>query len=467
MIRVPTRFSFHAAGALRAPAALLASLLALGAQGPTPAGAIDQPPGAPPPSAALDRNLVGSRGAGQPGGVPTTGVLTLSHLAADSTLIADAVVEGTQSLDEDRLRIYRLRITRTLQGSPATEAAVTEIRGATTRPGLLAEGTRAVVLLREPPRLSYLTQHLPNGGHLALSGGRDGIIPIANDAEARVVEKTLGEIARIATLSDEAEELAANRALAFAELDTGHARLAADGLVRLRRLDDVTSLGADELRVMERTLASTAVPAPTRIGLVQLIGERGWKEALPALRGAAIDPPQMLDPVLAARARLGAAAGKEELKPYLASKDPAVRAAAIRALAALPEPALAEIGRFATSDAAVDVRVAAIDALGASQKSAAVPTLSQTFAEPRREVRQASGRALLAIGGEAANNAFINLALHGGDPDTRKYAAVLLLVSSGKDSPAVQRLMASNPSGEVRQVVEHGLQWQHSHAHDD
>jgi hypothetical protein len=39
------------------------------------------------------------------------------------------------------------------------------------------------------------------------------------------------------------------------------------------------------------------------------------------------------------------------------------------------------------------------------------------------------------------------------------------VVSSGKDSPPVQRLMASSPSGEVREVVEHGLQWQHSHQH--
>ena len=58
-----------------------------------------------------------------------------------------------------------------------------------------------------------------------------------------------------------------------------------------------------------------------------------------------------------------------------------------------------------------------------------------------------------------------NSALHGGDADTRKYAALLLVVSAGKDSPPVRRLMASNPSGEVREVVEHGLQWQHSHQH--
>ena len=114
---------------------------------------------------------------------------------------------------------------------------------------------------------------------------------------------------------------------------------------------------------------------------------------------------------------------------------------------------------------AVDVRVAAFEALGATKQAAAIPTLSQTFGASQREVRQASGRALLAIGGDAANDAFVKLALHGDDAETRKYAAVLLLVSTGRDSPAMQRLMASNPSGEVRDVVEHGLQWQHSHQH--
>jgi HEAT repeat protein len=394
-------------------------------------------------------------------------VRTLSELVTESTQVADGVVELTQSLDDDRLRVYHVRVVRTLRGTAATSAAIIDMRGATTRPGLLADGTRAVVLLRPAPRLSYLAQHLPGGDELStLVGGRDGIIPVANDEEVRIAEKTLAEAARIAGLGDEAERTAARRALAVSELESGHPRLAADALVQLRRLDDLTALADGEQRAIEHVLASRAIPAATRLGLVRLIGERRWTDALPALRAAVIDAPELLDALLVARARLGAPPDKGELEPYLHSADPVVRAAAVRALAALPEPALGELGRFATGDADVDVRVAAIEALGASAQPAAVPTLSRTFEEPRREVRQASGRALLAIGGPAASDAFVNLALRGGDADTRKYAAVLLLVSSGRDSPAVQRLMASNPSGEVRHVVEHGLEWQHSHQHD-
>jgi HEAT repeat protein len=244
---------------------------------------------------------------------------------------------------------------------------------------------------------------------------------------------------------------------------SGQARLQADALVRLQRLNEVTSLAADEQRALADLLAKPTVPAGTRIGFVRLAADRGWKDAVPALRAASVESPEVLDAVLAARARLGAPADKAELRRYLDSKDPKLRAAAIRALAALPDAGVSDLGRYATGDKAVDVRVAAIEALGSTKQPAAIPTLSQTFGEPIREVRQASGRALLSIGGNAANDAFVNIALHGGDADTRKYAAVLLLVSQGKDSPAVQRLMASNPGGDVRDVIEHGLQWQHSH----
>jgi len=228
----------------------------------------------------------------------------------------------------------------------------------------------------------------------------------------------------------------------------------------------VTSLTPKEVSILGQALADRRIGRPARLGLIRLIGDRSWKDALPGLRGADIDAPEVLDAVLVARAKLGAPATKDEIKTYLASKDPIVRSAAVRALANLPEPAIGELGHFATSDKDLAVRVAAIEALGTTKESAAVPTLSRTFAEPGREVRQASGRALLAIGGGAASDAFVNLALHGTDTETRKYAALLLVVSSGKDSPPVQRLLASNPGGEVRQVVEHGLQWQHSHQHE-
>ena len=107
-------------------------------------------------------------------------------------------------------------MTRTLEGhADGAEVAVLELRGATTRPGLLP-GRDA----RRPPaaaaaRSPYLAQQLPTPDvRYVLAGGRDGIVPIANDAEAEVVRTTLAEALRIARITDETEAHTADRACA-------------------------------------------------------------------------------------------------------------------------------------------------------------------------------------------------------------------------------------------------------------
>ena len=373
----------------------------------------------------------------------------------------------TESLDDDRLRVYHLDVTRTLSGDAGdTNVPIVEVRTGSSRPGLLTDGTRAVVLLRPAPPLSYLTQQLPEGSRFTLAGGRDGIIPITADAQRAAIDATVAEARRIAALTDQVETTSARRALAFAELASTQPRLADDARAELGGLDLVTPLTDDEVQVLARVLASSELAAATRIGLIRLVGARGWKEALPALRSARADQPQVVNALFATRAQLGSPPTEAEIQPLLASKDNAVRAAAVRALGSLPNPAVAQLGRFATGDADVGVRVAAIEALGTTKQDAAVPPLSQTFGDSRRDVQQASGRALLAIGGPKASDAFVSLALHGADANTRKYAALLLVVSTGNESPGVRRVLAANPSGEVREVIEHGLQWQHSHQHE-
>jgi len=459
------------AGALRAPAALLA--LALLAGIPTPGAAHGpvrrRPETTPPvgtevtPVEPLDPRAV-------PRPAPTSAepsnVLPLGDFAHDSPLIVDGVVTRTESLDEDRLRVYHVRVDHVAKGTPVgDEALVVELRGATQRPGVLANDMRAVLLLRPAPPLSYVTQHLPSGPtYLALTGGRDGVVRIADDAERTLVVDVLTEGERIVAMEKDAQA-PARRALAFRELATMHPRLAADALVQLRRVEGIASITDEEAATIGKTLASVTIPAPTRIGLIRLAGERGWKTALPAIRRAASDTPQVLDAILAARGQLGAPPDKAELAPYLSSKDPAIRSAAVRALASLQTPAVGEIGRYATTDPDTNVRVAAIEALGDTKQPATIPTLTQTFSQSDRAVRQASARALMAVGGAAASDAFANLALHGSDLNAKTYAMLLLVLTTGKDSPAVRRVLASNPSPEVVDVAKHGLQWQHSHQH--
>ncbi len=415
-------------------------------------------------SADATATRVGSPEETAPGAVATTGVRPLRVLAAQATVIALANVVRSEPYDDDRLRLYRLRIERVLRGRlDAPEPGVVEIRGGSMRPGLLSEGERAIVLLEPAPRLTYLAEHLRDQSAWAIVGGRDGVLPVGSAAEVEAVERVLAEGARIAALA-ESEARAAARRLAFTELGGPSPRLAADAVVELRRLQELTPLSAEEQDTLARALRDRRIDPITRIGLIELLAERKASEALPALSAAAAETPAVLDALLRARARLGAPAGRGELAPYLASTDPTTRAAAVRALARLDDPAaLDEVGRYATSGSDRTTRLAAVEALGDSKRPAAIPYLVRTFAEPERELMQKSARALLKIDDPAVDDALVDLATRDGSSETQLYAALLLVVTRGRDSPAVRRIEAANPSPAVRKLLEHGLEFLDKH----
>jgi HEAT repeat protein len=448
-----------AAGARRASAAgLAAAVLACAA----PAVAHDPEPGKPPRARSAPPPAVQGAAALRPTKVdPATGVIAatgaepLRVLAADAVVFAATVVR-TESYDEDRLRVHRLKVERLLRGRlDETAPGLVDMRGAVQRPPLVTDGERVVVIVRPAPDLSYLRQHLPAGPYVVPVSGRDGVVPVTADGDVDAVEAAI-----------EARTPATRRRLAFAGLASGRPRLAADGLLELRLLEGLTPLSATERELVGRTLRDTHVPAVTRVGVLDLLAERTAREALPEVLHAETDTPAVLDAVLAARARLGAPAGRKDLASYLDSTDPGVRAAALRALAALDDPdALGDLDRHATTDKDIAVRVAAIDALGATKRADVVPVLSKTFASTEREVQQASARAMIAVGGPVVDDALIQLALAGSTPETKSYAALVLVTMHGRDSPAVRRLEAGNPGPEVTELLQHGLEFRHTHVH--
>ena len=165
----------------------------------------------------------------------------------------------------------------------------------------------------------------------------------------------------------------------------------------------------------------------------------------------------VLAALLAARADLGVLR-RADVASQLTAKDPAARAAAVHALARTGDPAaFDEIARLATADPDPGVRTAAIDGLGESKRPEAMPILTRTFDAPDKTTMQHSARAMLAIGGDAADEALVNLALRGRTPESRRFAAYALVMTYGRNAPIVHRMEASNPPPEVRDLLEHGL----------
>jgi HEAT repeat protein len=378
-------------------------------------------------------------------------------------------VSRTDTYDEDKLLVYRVNVERVLRGTGLGPAvSIVDIRAGLARPPLLADGQRAVVILEPAPSISYLAQQLPGESALfQLADGRDGVVPVTDESQVGAVVAALDAADRVRDAGDAETRAQLQRALAFQLMASDQPRLVADGLIELRRLPAGLELTSEEISTLGRILRDTAIPVPSRIGLIRLLGQRRWSGATAALQSVEVDKPDVLAALLAARADLGTPATRRDLAPYLASKDPAVQAAAVAALARSTDPGtLDELGRFAVADGNPTVRESAIVALGESKRPEAVRYLRQTFASPDTSLMQASGRALLELNEADGTKAFTDLALNGDSVAVRRYAAALLVTTRGRDNPAVQQLLARTSDPQVREVLEGHLKLGHTHGED-
>src|SRR2546425_910538 len=148
----------------------------------------------------------------------TASVPPLRALAPEATAVVLATGARTETFDADRLQVHRLRVERVLAGRlDEVEPGLVEIRGDAKRPPLLADGERAVLLLRPQPGLTYVTEHLGPGVFYTTVSGRVGVLQIGADAEVEAIEQALAAGQRIGGLDEEAAA-AARRELAFTEL---------------------------------------------------------------------------------------------------------------------------------------------------------------------------------------------------------------------------------------------------------
>jgi HEAT repeat protein len=209
-------------------------------------------------------------------------------------------------------------------------------------------------------------------------------------------------------------------------------------------------------------LRRTDLPDRVRITLIQSVGAAGLTDAIPVLRQIKA-PPAVAEAAWKSLDRLGAGLPEKTLEEEgLGSTDAAIRAAAVRELlqrdgvAAIPQAAAVAI-----QDPDEATREAAVDALGKLGKPEVLPPLERVFANSSPDLQQAAGRAIRAVGGDAAVDAYWRLAFTG-PPASQQYAVVLLmLLNAPTKDAALQQIAATHRDEQVRDLINNGLQGPH------
>jgi HEAT repeat protein len=199
------------------------------------------------------------------------------------------------------------------------------------------------------------------------------------------------------------------------------------------------------------------LPERVRIGLIDAVGKAGLRQAVPALQRIGA-PIAVVEAAWRALDQLGAPPTQQSLTERLADREPSVRAAAVRELLRRDGvAAVSQVAPIAVQDPDPAVRLAAVDALGALGKPEALPPLERVFADSPQDLKQATGRAILKVGGSPAIDAFGRLAFVG-PIDSQRYAVLLLMtMSEPTKHTTLDRIAQTHPDETTRDLVRHGL----------
>ncbi len=372
-------------------------------------------------------------------------------------------VTAITGYDEERVAVADLTATTVFKGSlPAvpTPLAVVQIREGSTQPPLVAP-SRGIAFLRPAPRTTYLQRVLPAGSYLELVPEHGAFLAArdAADADRQVaIMRRLADAARGKALTG-----APARTLTFDLLASGHPVFVEDGIPGLRALGATPSLSTAELDTVRTALARTDLPDRVRIALIEAVAATQLTALVPTLQ-AITSPLPVKEAAWRALDALNAGPSVTALIDELGAPDADARIAAARALLRRQgAQAVGNVGALATRDPDPAVRLAVVEALGALKDPATLPPLEGAFAGDSIELRQASGRAILGVGGEPTVAALERLATSG-SIDSQRYAVLLLMVS-GEPSrqPVLDRIAESHPDPQTRELIEHGIDVGHKH----
>jgi hypothetical protein len=379
-----------------------------------------------------------------PAAEPAAGGRPLLAAAEETGLALVGTVGGVRRLDHHGY-VADLHVERTLAGDAPAGATLTigfeEL--AASRPPRLREGVRVLVALEPRARDSIWRERLPGASLRVLAAKGEAFL---RDPDPPSVEA----LARYLALAP-AERAGEAGALALAELVAAALPPLAEGaLDRLERVGAELATRLDDRAAgsLAAALADRARPLQIRLRLAAL-AERGRLEALSpallaiwadggeasALRGAALVALQALDG--------GAPAGA--LASALESRDPALRASAVRADLRL---GAARLSAIAAGDPAPEVRRAAVERLGARPAGEALAPVLRALGDADAGVREA---AIVAAGGfgEPAVADLVSL-VERSEPERARAPAAALALAGAAGRVALQRIAEEHPEEQMR-----------------
>ena len=376
-------------------------------------------------------------------------------LKAGRTVVAGSVSDSL-SYDDDRVAVVTFEATTIFRGKgqPPLKLSLVELHEGSNAPPLTA-GMRGLAFLRPASFTSYLERTLPPGSYEQLLSEYGAFIPAADNADFERQVSILQRVLRVAgggTLSD-----ADARQLTFDLLAADSAVLVEDGAVGVAELRQDVPLSEAESNTLRTALLRQNLPDRVRIALIRAVVDAKLTAMVPALQQ--IDsPPPVMEAAWRALDTLGAGASDEDIKQRLASPESSTRIAAARELLQRSGvAAIALVTPAAVRDPDPKVRVAVVEALGTLKDPATLPTLEQTFVDPSEAQRQASARAILAVGGKSAVNTLGRLA-NEGPIESQRYAIVVLMTMNDPDAAVVlKQLSKTHPDEQARDLIEHGF----------
>jgi HEAT repeat protein len=382
----------------------------------------------------------------------------LRALLKAGRLVVDGQVATVKSYDDDRVAVVEFRVDKifkgNLPGEPPQRVSIVEVREGPVRPGLDA-GMRGIAVLRPAPRTTLLAKVLPEGTYYELLPEHGSFIAAASPGDAGRNSAVVDRL--VAAARGSGLDASAARQLTFALLASQSPILVEDGIAGVAKLGRQAALTAEELGTLRTALGRADLPEQVRIALIEAVAAAGIGEAVPALQ-AISTPPAVVEAAWQALDRLGAAPPDESLQARLADREASIRAAAARELLRREGvEAISQIAPLAIQDPDPSVRMAAVEALGALKKPEALPPLERVFSSSSPELQQASARAIIGIGGQPAIDALGRLAFAGPGESQRYAVVVLMTVNDERKTEVLQRIGATHPEEEVRDLALHGL----------